>query len=140
MHPGELISYSLAAIPLIILLSLAIVLRGKWKKGGFIAAGVYALVCILFFLGQPYYTDYRIEEKVELLDAHLEEKYPDETWTFWTVPHREDGYESMNPYIIEVTFETEPTVHYGFSVTEGEIKPVSYWIDNNEEMDLKHWK
>ena len=140
MHPGELISYSLAAIPLIIILVLALLLRGKWKKVGFMVAGVYALLCITFFLVLPYYRDYRIEEKVELLDAHLEEKYPDETWIFWTVPHREEGYESINPYIIEVTFETEPTVHYGFSVTEEEIKPVSYRVDNNEETDLKHWE
>ena len=140
MHPDELISYSLAAIPLFLILSLAILLRGKWRKGGFIAAGVYALVSIAFFLVQPYYTDYRIEEKVEMLDIYLEEAYPNETWTIWTVPHREDGYESMNPYIIEVTFESEPAVHYGFSVTEEEIKPVSYWVDNNEEIEPRYWE
>ena len=140
MHPGELISYGVAAIPLFLILFLAILLRGKWRQGGFIAAGVYALVSIAFFLIQPYYTDYRIEGKVEMLGTHLEEAYPNETWTIWTVPHREDGYESMNPYIIAVTFESELAVHYGFSVTEEEIKPVSYWIENDEEIEPRYWE
>ena len=140
MHPSELLTYSFAVIPLTMLLSLAILLREKWKNIIFIVAGVYALACIIFFLAQPYYVDHRIADNVELLDAYLEEKYPGETWTFWTVPHREDGYESMNPYMIEVTFDTESTVHYGFLVTREEIKPVSYRFDGNEMKNLKHWE
>lgn len=32
---------------------------------------------------------------------YLKEKYPEETWMMEKVPHREDGFASINPYVIK---------------------------------------
>ena len=56
----------------------------------------------------------QIEKKVGYIQLHLEKQYPGETWEFRIVPHREDGYESLNPYFIGVIFGNEPQVEYKY--------------------------
>ena len=52
----------------------------------------------------------------------MEKQYPGETWEFRIVPHREDGYESLNPYFIGVIFGNEPQVEYKyFARNKGDV-------------------
>lgn len=122
MDDNQLIIYILASIPLIIILIFSLLLKGKKRVLSFIMASAYLIICILFFSLRPTYIDYQIEYRVEILDEYLKEKYPTESWVFWTVPHREKGYSSSNPYIIEVIFDNEPNVHYAFYVSKDTIK------------------
>lgn len=126
MDDNQLILYILASIPLVIILLFALLLKGKKRRFSFIMASVYLILCVVFFSLRPAYIDYQIEYRVEILDKHLKEKYPNESWVFWTVPHREEGYSSRNPYIIEVIFDDEPNVHYGFYVSKDKIEIASF--------------
>jgi hypothetical protein len=88
---------------------------------------------------RPYWIDLQIENKVGYLQMHMEEKYPKETWEFWTVPHREDGYESMNPYIIGVIFNNEPEVEYKYFIrNKDDIIQSGYSSQNENPSDLLH--
>ncbi|WP_339195823.1 hypothetical protein MKY27_13880 [Solibacillus sp. FSL R5-0449] len=68
---------------------------------------------VIYFV-RPFWIDMQIEKKMSYIQLHLENKYPDETWEFQIVPHREAGYESSNPYLIGVVFENEPQVVYSY--------------------------
>ena len=140
MHPIEIIEYGFAAMLLVFILLVSLFLRKSRKKWAYLAAGIYLLSAICFFMVRPWVIDQQIEKKVITLNQYLEDKYPNETWTVWTVPHREDQYASMNPYVIEVTFSTEPLVHYGFVVGKTGIGLSSYWSESDRMEELKHWE
>lgn len=116
MHPIELIELMIAGGILLVVLSISFILKGKWRKIIWGLAVVYLFSFSSFYMLRPYWIDLQIENKVGYLQMHLEEQYPEETWEFWTVPHREDGYESMNPYYISVIFDNEPEVEYKYFV------------------------
>ncbi|WP_077212201.1 hypothetical protein [Bacillus dakarensis] len=139
MHPTELIEWLLAGSVLMILLVISFFFRGKGGKAVRWAAVVYLLSYIIFYLVRPYWIDMQIEEKVGFLQMYLEQRYPGETWEIWTVPHREDGYESMNPYTIGVIFKNEPEVQYYYFVRDKDIIfQTSYSIENDLHIDLLH--
>lgn len=140
MHPVELMEYGLAAIPFFVILLVSLLFRKSRRKWIYIAAGLYVLLSIGFFLYRPAYIDAQIARKSVELNRYLEQKYPDETWTFWTVPHREDGYEPYNPYVIEVTFANEPDVHYGFMVKRDSIELRGYSSERDSIGELRHWE
>lgn len=69
----------------------------------------------------------------------MEEQYPRETWTYRTVPHREDGYKHLNPYYIGVVFDTEPQVEYlYFARHKGDILQMGYSSIYELQSDLFH--
>ena len=81
----------------------------------------------------------QIENKVGYIQMYLEKKYPVETWEYWTVPHREDGYEHMNPYYISVIFDNEPEVEYKYFVrNKDKIIQIGYSSQNDLQSDLLH--
>ncbi|APH06234.1 hypothetical protein A9C19_16710 [Bacillus weihaiensis] len=139
MHPIEFIEWIVASVILLVILAVSFYLKGKWKKIIQGLAVVYILSLSVFYLVRPYWIDFQLENKVGYLQTHLEQQYPEETWTFWTVPHREDGYESMNPYIIGVTFDKEPEVEYAYLVrNEKDIYQMGYSTENQYEENLLH--
>lgn len=140
MHPTEIMEYGLATILFFVILLASLFIRKSRRKWIYIAAGLYVLLSIGFFIYRPTYIDSQIARKAVTLNQYLEQKYPDETWTFWTVPHREDSYVSRNPYIIEVTFANEPDVHYGFLVKRDSIELRSYWSERDSIGELRHWE
>lgn len=139
MHPKELIELMIAGGILFVILFLSFILKGKSRKSIQGLAVVYLISFGIFFWVRPYWIDLQIENKVGYLQAHLEQKYPKETWEFWTVPHREDGYESMNPYIIGVIFDNEPEVEYKyFPRNKDDIIQSGYSSQNELRSELLH--
>lgn len=139
MHPIELIELMIAGGILFFILLVSFFLEGKWKKITQRLAVLYLVSFGIFYLFRPYWFDMQIEKRVGYLQVHLEEQYPKETWEYWTVPHREDGYEHMNPYHIGVIFDTEPEVEYEYFVrNKVTIKQTSYSIQNELQSDLLH--
>lgn len=139
MHPIELIELMIAGGVLFVILLISFFLKGKGRKVVQRLAIIYLVSFGIFYFIRPYWIDMQIEKKVGYLQLHLEEQYPEETWEYWTVPHREDGYEHMNPYLISVTFDTEPEVEYEYLVrNKDEIKQTSYSIRNALQSDLLH--
>jgi hypothetical protein len=113
-------------------------LRGKWRKIGWLVSVVVLVAYCLFFVTRPYWIDAQIDHKVKLLRPYLKEHFPDEEWVISTVPHRDDGFKHLNPYIISVVFDSEPEVIYGYRVeSKGNIYQVSY-TTNKRLGELKH--
>ncbi len=141
MHPIELIELMIAGGVLLVILLVSFILKGKWRKISQGLAILYLVSFGIFYIVRPYWIDLQIEKKAGYLQMHLEEQYPGETWEFWTVPHREDGFEHMNPYHIEVIFDTEPEVEYNyFARNKDDIIQTGYSSQNELQSDLLHFE
>jgi hypothetical protein len=114
LHPVELIELMIVGGILLVILLVSFILKGKWKKIIQGLALLFLVSFVIFYFVRPYWIDMQIEKKIGYIQMHLEEQYPGETWEYRTVPHREDGYESSNPYYIGVIFDTEPQVEYKY--------------------------
>ncbi|WOV85675.1 hypothetical protein PGH26_06985 [Sporosarcina jeotgali] len=127
MHPIFIIELLISGAGLLTIVMIAVILKGIWKKRFFGIAALYFIMVSLFFLGRPYWIDYRQDQKVEYLEMYLKEKYSEETWMMEKVPHREDDFASMNPYVIHVYFDSEPGVLYEYYVqNEQKISQTGY--------------
>jgi hypothetical protein len=114
LHPVELIELMIVGGILLVILLVSFILKGKWRKVIQGLALLFLVSFVIFYFVRPYWIDMQIEKKIGYIQMHLEEQYPGETWEYRTVPHREDGYESSNPYYIGVIFDTEPQVEYKY--------------------------
>lgn len=139
MHPIEYIELMIAGGILFLILFVSFILKGKWKKAFQGLAIVYIVSFGIFYFIRPYWIDFQIERKEAYLQLYLGEKYSGETWGFWTVPHRENGFEHMNPYVIRVVFNTEQEVEYNYFVRrKDDIIQTGYSIKNEIQSDLLH--
>lgn len=139
MHPIELIELMIVGGILFVILLVSFILKGKWRKIIQVLAILYLMSFGIFYFVRPYWIDMQIEKKVGYIQMHLEEQYPGETWGYWTVPHREDGYEHMNSYQIGVIFDTEPEVKYiYFARDKDNIIQTGYSSQNELQSDLIH--
>lgn len=113
MHPIEIIQILIASSIVVLAFSF-LFFQGKQRKNiQWLALFLIVSFSVIYFV-RPFWIDMQIEKKISYIQLHLENKYPDETWEFQIVPHREEGYESSNPYLIGVVFENEPQVVYSY--------------------------
>ena len=138
MHPIELIELMIVCGILFLILLVAFILKGKWRKNVLGVALLFLVSFGILYFVRPYWIDMQIEKKVGYIQVHLEEKYPGETWEFRTVPHREDGYESLNPYYIGVIFDTEPQVEYKYFARNKRDIVQQGWYTTSSTSDLMH--
>jgi hypothetical protein len=139
LHPKEVIELMIACGILLVILVASFVMKGKRRKILQGVAIVYLLSFSVFYVVRPFWIDLQIENKVGYIQTHLEQQYPNETWEFWTVPHRVDGYESMNPYIIGVIFTSEPEVEYKYFVrNKNEVVQTGYSSKNDLQRVFRH--
>jgi hypothetical protein len=139
LHPKEVIEFMIVGGILLVILVAAFVMKGKRRKILQGLAIVYLISFSVFYVVRPFWIDLQIENKVGYLQTHLEQQYPNETWEFWTVPHRVDGYESMNPYIIGVIFSSEPEVKYKYLVrNKNEVVQTGYSSKNELLRSFSH--
>ncbi|MGE6259705.1 hypothetical protein ACQKCU_17740 [Heyndrickxia sporothermodurans] len=125
MHPKEIIELMIVGAVIVSILIIAIFLKGRWRKTGWLLALVIFVAYCIFFVARPFWIDAQIDKKVKLLRPYLEEHYPDEEWTISTVPHRKDGFKHLNPYYIGVVFENEPEATY------------YYWVESKDNIYQK---
>jgi hypothetical protein len=139
LNPKEVIELTIAGGLLLVILVASFVMKGKRRKILQRVAVVYLLSFSVFYVVRPIWIDLQIENKVGYIQTHLEQKYPNETWEFWTVPHRVDGYKSMNPYIIGVIFSSEPEVEYKYLVrNKNEVVQTGYSSKNDLQRFFRH--
>ncbi|SES12551.1 hypothetical protein [Psychrobacillus sp. OK032] len=105
-------------LAIVAIVTISLFFKGKWRKYGLLFSLVLTVGFGIFYVIRPYWIDAQIYKKVELLESYLEQHYSNEEWEISTVPHREDGYEHLNPFYISVTFKNEPDVSY------------EYWVEN----------
>ncbi|MFN4214760.1 hypothetical protein [Exiguobacterium sp.] len=139
MHPNELIDHLLAVLVVTILISSAIWFRGRWRLLLLAVACVSVIAYVTFYVARPVLIADRVKEDVVILEAYLEEKYPQETFTIKTIPFRTEGYESKNPYTIYVTFSSEPDAEYFYRVTnQDEVTQRGFSSTIEEKMNFLH--
>ena len=140
MHPTEIIELMIDGIIIISFVVIAIFLKGRWRKTSWLLAAIILVAYCIFGVVRPFCIDAQIDKKVQLLRPYLEERYPDNDWTISTTPHRQDGYEHLNPYYIGVVFENEPGVTYYYWVeNEDHIYQISFYTNTNTSFEeLKH--
>ncbi|MFJ8064587.1 hypothetical protein ACIQYS_08145 [Psychrobacillus sp. NPDC096426] len=138
MHPIEIIEFMIVGIVIAAVLTISLFLKGKYRKYGLLLSLVLTVGFGIFYVIRPYWIDAQINKKVEMLNGYLEEHYPNEEWEISTVPHREDGYEHLNPFYISVIFKNEPEVSYQYWV-ENETSVYQREYSTNKNLnDLKH--
>lgn len=136
MHPVELIELMIVGGILLVILLVSFILKGKWRKIIQGLALLFLVSFVIFYFVRPYWIDMQIDKKIGYIQMHLEEHYPGETWEYRTVPHREDGYESSNPYYIGVIFDTEPQVEYKYFARNKSDVFQSGWYTSELPSDL----
>ncbi|KMJ56668.1 hypothetical protein AB685_20600 [Bacillus sp. LL01] len=137
MHPTEIIELMIVGVVIMLIVIIATFLKGRWRKTGWLLALVILVAYCIFFVARPFWIDGQIDKKVQLLIPYLEEHYPDEEWTIFTVPHHKEGFKHRNPYYIGVVFENEPDVTYDYWVeSKDNIYQISFLTNKRlEELD-----
>ncbi|AWE06847.1 hypothetical protein DCE79_05295 [Lysinibacillus sp. 2017] len=138
MHPIEIIQLMIASGILVFLLFISFIFKGKRRKR---IQGLALLLLVSFgiiYFVRPYWINMQIEKKVSYIQLHLEKKYPRETWEFRIVPHREDGYESSNPYFIGVIFDNEPQVEYQYFARNKHDITIQGFSTSDSKSELLH--
>ena len=138
MHAIEIIQLMIASGILVFILFISFIFKGKWRKRIQGLALLFLVSFGIIYFVRPYWTDMQIEKKVSYIQLHLEKKYPGETWEFRTVPHREDGYESLNPYFIGVIFDNEPQVEYKYFARNKHDITQQGFSTSDSKSDLLH--
>lgn len=139
MHPLEIFEWMTAVAVLIVLVVISLLLRGKWRHMLQVLIVLYVIGYGVFYLIRPNFVNQQIEQDVVELEAHLELRYPDEAVTIQSIPYGTDGFESMNPYTLFVTFSTEPDAEYTYIVKdEKHILQTSHSSIQENKIDFLH--
>ncbi|MED1863979.1 hypothetical protein P4V41_11005 [Fictibacillus nanhaiensis] len=138
MDPKELIEIMTAGGVITTIVIISYFLKGKYRKISFSLAIILWLAYSVFFVVRPIWIDAQIHKKVDLLKPYLIEKYPNERWTISTVPHRDEGFKHLNPYVISVVFENEPDVTYYYWVKSKNNISQKGLSTSKDIQDLKH--
>lgn len=94
--------------------------------------GVF-LICTYIFQGviRPIIIKQQTEKAKELLEGHLEEKYPIDSWE---ITDTDDS--KIEPIIyLHVIFNSEPKMVYEYTVADKVIKQVSMWTLSGESVE-----
>lgn len=139
MHPIFIIELLITSGALLTIVMIAVIFKGKWGKRFLGVAAMYLVIVSLFFLARPYWIDFQQDRKVKYLEIYLKAKYSEETWTMEKVPHREEGFAHLNPYVISVYFDTEPGVIYEYYIKNGnEISQSGYGVEEGSIPEMIH--
>lgn len=138
MHSTEVIEFMVVGVVITVIIIISFILKGNWRKFGWVFALFVLLAYCVFFIARPFWIYGQIEKKVEMLEPYLEQQYPNDEWMITTVPHREDGYNHLNPYYIGVVFKDEPEVTYHYWVEKNNIYQISLSTKKENLAELKY--
>ncbi|WP_078595803.1 hypothetical protein [Evansella clarkii] len=123
MRPSMYYELLLAAAIILIPLLITFFLKGRWRKNGVLAIFFTVAAVIIFFIGRPYWVDYQISERTELLEEYLIDTYPEAEWKITSIDHRNVEMAHINPYYLNVSFSDEAEVTYYYFVDRnGEVR------------------
>ncbi|PRO66465.1 hypothetical protein C6I21_03755 [Alkalicoccus urumqiensis] len=121
-HIERVFTYATAGISAVLFAGMVLIpSEKKVLLGAFVSIFIIVLAAGITFWGiRPYTILYaEVPERIDMLDAHLEETYPERNWEIRQSPAPSDSL-----YLLLVTFEDEPEIthHYHMSddVVEGE--------------------
>ncbi|WP_214754502.1 hypothetical protein [Exiguobacterium sp. s16] len=139
MHPLDIFEWMTAIGILLLIVATSFLFRGKWRRAMRVLAVAYVITYGVFYLVRPYWMNHQIDRDIVALESYLESRYPAETVTIESIPYGTDGFESMNPYTLFVTFSTEPDAEYTYIVEDGtHIRQRSHSSIQENKFDFLH--
>lgn len=137
LHPITVIEVSIFVVIIIILFAIAMIVPNRLRKVSLIIASSLIVILLSFFTIRPYWIDYQVTIKKELLNEYLAEKYPNEAWEFKQRIGREFG-----PYHLEVIFKNEKGWVYTYSVVNEKNICQSVWSPSGNQLpnEGKHYE
>jgi hypothetical protein len=138
MQPSQLLEFLFVGIAIVTIIFISLFLKGKYRIVFKYLALIILIGYSVLFVSRPYWIDYQISKKVELLKPFLEERYPGEEWKISTVPHRKDGFKHMNPYDIGVVFKNEPSTTYHYWIESKNNIYQNAYSTSKDLSELKH--
>lgn len=137
MDPITIIEIIVSVVIVIILFVIALKVPSKLRKSGLIIASSVTVILLSIFSIRPYWIDYHVAIKKELLSDYLKENYPYEKWEI----KRQSGRQ-YSPYHLEVIFKNERGWAYSYSVTNENKICQSAWSPPGEKFpnEGKHYE
>jgi len=124
MEPTILIGLFFISICIFVVGLLTFLLRKKVRKYVWVILGII-LICSFIYQGaiRPLIIEQQTEIAIEVLEGHLEEKYPMDTWGISDT----DDFKIEPVINLHVIFDSEPKVVYEYTVEDTVVRQVSMW-------------
>ncbi|RDU37176.1 hypothetical protein DRW41_10880 [Neobacillus piezotolerans] len=137
MHPISVIEVSLSFIFVIVTFGIALLFPKKYKKLTLMIASLLSVLLLLYFTIRPFWIDYQVSKKMDLLNQYLREEYPDQEWSIT----RREGRQ-YNPYHLDVEFMNEKGWVYTYSLVNEKNICQSAWAPQNGKLprEGKHFE
>ena len=137
LHPITVIEITASVIFVIVIFVISLLLPNKIRKLSLITACSLTVLMLMFFAIRPYWINYQVSQKTELLNQYLQEKYPNKEWEI-----SRQGGRQYNPYHLIVSFKHEKGWAYIYSVVDdknihqiGWMPPESKFPDEGEHYE-----
>ncbi|MEY9976417.1 hypothetical protein [Lysinibacillus sp. RC79] len=108
--------------------------RGKIILYSFVA--IILLSYAVLLIVRPYIQDAKYNKYTQMVEVHLEEKYPNASWKISV--DKDSLSTTSNRYEIQVKFDDEPTVLYGYRVENDKVIQDYVSFENNAYRDGKY--
>jgi hypothetical protein len=124
MEPTILIGLLFITICIFAVGLLTFLLPKKVRKFIWIILGTI-LICSYIYQGaiRPLIIEQQTEKAIEVLEGHLEEKYPMDSWKITDT----DDFRIEPVISLHVIFDSEPKVVYEYTIEDTVVKQVSMW-------------
>ena len=124
MEPTVLIGLFFITVCIFAAALLTFLLPKKVRKFVWVILGII-LICSYIYQGsiRPLIIEQQTEKAIEVLEGHLEETYPMDSWG---ITDTDDS--KIEPVIyLHVIFDSEPKVVYEYTVEDTVVRQVSMW-------------
>ncbi|MGE7999772.1 hypothetical protein ACQKOF_14045 [Lysinibacillus sp. NPDC093190] len=108
--------------------------RGKIILYSFVA--IILLSYAVLLIVRPYIQDAKYNKYTQMVEEHLEEKYSNASWKISV--DKDSLSTTSNRYEIQVKFDDEPTVLYGYRVENGKVIQAYVSFENNAYRNGKY--
>ena len=124
MEPTILIGLFFITICIFAVGLLTLLLPKKVRKFVWVILGII-LICSYIYQGaiRPLIIEQQTGKAIEVLEGHLEEKYPKDSWGISDT----DDFKREPVINLHVIFDSEPKVVYEYTVEDTVVKQVSMW-------------
>jgi len=122
LHPITAIETTVSIIFVIVTFVISLLLPKKIRKLSLIIASLLPVLLLLYFTIRPFWADYQVSKKMEILNQYLRVKYPHQEWAI----SRQEGRQ-YNPHHLEVEFENEKGWKYTYLIVNEKNICRSVW-------------
>ena len=132
MEPTILIGLIFITIFILTASLLVFLIPKRFRRIIWVILGII-LICIYIFQGaiRPIIIEQQTEKAMEVLEGHLEEKYPTDSWKITDTDESQ-----IEPIIyLHVIFNSEPKMVYEYTVEDTVIKQVRKWTLSGESIE-----